>query len=101
MVDASSVQVQFSNLGVNPLKPARSLLGHWLFRRGVQGDILLQYNVMAPPANAIVYSSLEVFGFVSNWDPDNDFPSSILVGETVCCPGGNSVCLTTALTAPL
>ena len=101
MVDASSVHIQFSNLGGNPLNPVVSFLGPWLVSHGVQGDIRLQYSVMAPPANAMVYSSLEALGFVSNWDPDNDFSSSILVAETVCCPGGNSVSLTTALTAPL
>jgi hypothetical protein len=100
-VDGSSVAVQFSNLGGNVLNPVISLIGTWQVSHGVQGDIRLQYQVMAPQALAMVYSSLNVYGYVTNTDPDNDFSSSILVAETVCCPGGNAVALSAALTAPI
>jgi hypothetical protein len=100
-VDGSSVAVQFSNLGGNILDPVISLIGTWQVTQGIQGDIRLQYDVMAPQAFAMVYSSLNAYGYVTNVDPDNDFPSSILVQETVCCPGGNIVAISTGLVAPI
>src|SRR5262249_44953957 len=100
-VPASAVTVQFSNLGGNVLDPVLSLIGTWKVSHGIQGDIRLQYDVMAPQALAMVYSSLNAYGYVTNTDPDNDFSSSILVAETVCCPGGNQVALSAGLAAPI
>lgn len=91
-VAASAVSIQFSNLGNNPLMPVVSFLANWDVINGEQGDVRITYNVQAPLANAMYFSSLTLEGYVSNVDPDNQFTSYISGAESVCCPRpGNTV----------
>jgi hypothetical protein len=97
-----SVLMQFSNLGGQTNQPVITFTNDgWGVANGNAGDVRITYEVTAPPAAAMVSSSMTLSGFVSNVDPDNQFSAVISGAGSVSFPALPLVSVGVELDPPL